>query len=218
MVVRNRDAQDLPVGLVTQQHHQRLMRRAAQVDGSVRLRKPELHAARGEYGQDVRELVAVEGAFVLTDHHRIKRMRPGSWRRPSNAAASGRSVQGRRREQPTSKNCTTMTTTAGDGLPGRVHLPGPRRRGVLVLAGGHTTVEREPESTHTGRWPMPGNPLARRRDMQPSDQRANVLDACRTAHVDHLAVDAHSVQRRSGLRCDELIPLAQSMVVSRDGN
>jgi hypothetical protein len=76
MVVRNRGRQNLPVGLVGQQHQQRLVGGTVQVDGSVRLGQPQLHAAAGPRGNDVGELIAVEGAFVLADHHGVERTVP----------------------------------------------------------------------------------------------------------------------------------------------
>src|SRR6266511_1957307 len=88
--------------------------------------------------------------------------RSGLVRAASSAAALGRSVQGRRREQPTSKYSTTIR-------------------------------------------PTPADSLASRRDVQPPGQRAGVVDARGTAHVDHLAGVAHPVQRWFGSPCDERI-------------
>lgn len=105
--------------------------------------------------------------------------------------------------------------TPGGQLAGRVHLPGPRRRGVLVLAGGHPTVERQPQSSDNTWSPTAGELLAGRSDAQPPEQRAGVLNARGTTRVDHLAVVAHLVQRQPGLPRDELIGLSPSLIVAR---
>ncbi|MER7078945.1 hypothetical protein [Saccharopolyspora kobensis] len=62
----------LTLCLRTQQHHQRLMHRTAQLHRPTSLGQPHLHPERVEPCHDRLELVAVEGAFVFTDHHRIE--------------------------------------------------------------------------------------------------------------------------------------------------
>jgi hypothetical protein len=62
----------LTLRLSTQQHHQRLMHRAVQLDRPARFRQRHLHPCRGQPSNDLLELITVESALVLPHHHRVE--------------------------------------------------------------------------------------------------------------------------------------------------
>jgi hypothetical protein len=88
---------DFPAGLGAQQQQQRLMRRIGRVQWSMGLRQPQLHPVSVQQGQEVVELITMEGPLVLPTTIASNR-RSGSAAAASNAAACGRSAQAGRHE------------------------------------------------------------------------------------------------------------------------
>jgi hypothetical protein len=138
-------AQHFPLGLRTQQHHQRLMNRVSAVDGTVGFRQPQLHPVRGEQRQELGELVAEERPLILADHHSLestigigKDGQQGRRLRPV--------VPGKASRIPTIKELRDDSTLTGDQFVRGVALPGTRRRMILEILRRDPTVEREPYS------------------------------------------------------------------------
>ncbi len=74
------DPHALALGLAAEQRHGQVVRLTSWVDRPADLRHPQLHAEVLEDGEGEGELVAVEGALRLADHHRGKpagHLRPG---------------------------------------------------------------------------------------------------------------------------------------------
>jgi hypothetical protein len=114
----------------------------------------------------------------------------------SSAAASGRSAHGTRRDQPTSKNSAitrprpAIVCRAESSCHAR-----DDRSSVLVLAGRHPPIKREPHTTYDRSEPLAANPPRRGRHVQPPRQRTDVVNTHRPAHADHFAAIAHPAQR-----------------------
>jgi len=140
---------------VSEQHHQRLVRRIFQVDRSVRFGQPQLDAAGGQRGGDLSELVAVEGPFVLADHYRVERA-VGTRGGGQEGGGLGTFGPGQPAGAADIEEFFKDAASTGDRLSGRVELPGPGRCSVLVLAGGDPTVECKPGRTRDGRYPNGG--------------------------------------------------------------
>jgi hypothetical protein len=61
----------LTLGLAhpTKNTHQHLVRGVARIELAAQLRHPELHAVRGEFRRDQRELITEPAPRALTDYH-----------------------------------------------------------------------------------------------------------------------------------------------------
>jgi hypothetical protein len=121
------------------------MNRIRTIDRPVGLRQPQLHTVPSEHRQKLDELVTEERPLILTDHHRIKptlRIRQRRQQHPSL-----RSIQPPHPSRtPTIEELDHNQTLTADQFVSCVTLPRPRRRIILMILGGHPTIEREPRA------------------------------------------------------------------------
>jgi hypothetical protein len=110
-----------------------------------------------EHRQKLGELVTEERPLILPDHHRIKptsrisqrsQQHPGF--RPNRPPQPSRT--------PTIEKLDDDHALTSDQLASSVTLPRPRRRIILKVLSGHSTIEREPHAATDSGWRTPRSP------------------------------------------------------------
>ena len=136
------DAVALALAHAAVEAHHEVVGVGAGVDGAADLGNPQLDAVVDEHRERQAELVAVEGAGGLADHHGVEasvrvRRSPGGGRPRAGASTGATGTDRCRRTRDD-------LTTAGSMTAGSGELPVPGRRGVLLVLGTHPAVEGEP--------------------------------------------------------------------------
>ena len=113
------------------------------IDGATDLWNPQLDAVVGEDGEGEAELVAIEGPLRLTDHDAVEAaIGVGQRVKEASTLRAPLPRQGPRRSQV--EELIDDGAVGGlDQLPRSAELPPTGRIRVLLVFGGHATVERE---------------------------------------------------------------------------
>ncbi|MCU1680182.1 MAG: hypothetical protein JWQ81_921 [Amycolatopsis sp.] len=148
--------ENLTLRLRTQHRHQGPMHRTPRIHSPASFRQPHLHTLALEQSRHPHELVTVERALILADHHGVELAIGAHERRQRHRRL------GSRRPRQTSRT-SSVEELRHDRTPARDHalrnltLPTTRRQAVLMLHRRRTAVKREPQakldSAHVWRLP-----------------------------------------------------------------
>jgi hypothetical protein len=134
----------LPLRLDPQRGHHRLVPLGLEVDQAAGLRHPQLHAVMLEQRRHQGVLAAVERPLILPHHDRVERaIRVGHRRHQCGGLRPAR--PGQHPALPDVEEPGPVPPVPGDQRTRLVALPGPGRDRILVILGGHASVEREPQ-------------------------------------------------------------------------